>query len=363
MKKIALFLGAGASAPYGMPTTKDFLDKLGRDFPRRDLLEHGQYHDIEHILLILDQTIRFAKQEAGKYHCQIDSDFRDKAEKSKKAKKIIERLVRSHYKWSPSNNPVAEKILTTLIDLAKSDDQRATVFTTNYDTAIESYCEKADRKIDRIDGFKYNNTAKQNIWEENFRSNDDGLPTKVYLYKLHGSISWQEVEVDGKTAIVQKPDGSTPDRRSRDMYIRPSLDVKSEATHEEPYKSLFSNFKDELQSFRVCVVIGYSFRDKHILKEFIKFIKDGNILIAVSPTSAADFWDALKKQPPSYKMDKWNKKELYSMSYRPGDKAGFYAVRQKLDKSSMDTILDTITGIINNKRSADSMGSIVEATD
>lgn len=363
MKKMALFLGAGASVPYGMPTTKGFLDKLDDNFPRHDLLGHAKYTDVEYILVILDKTIDFARQEAGKYQCKRDGEFKEIAERSKDAKKTIDRMIRSYYKWTRPSNRAAEGILAPLIDLVKYGGQHVTIFTTNYDTAVENYCANAGRKIDRIDGFKYNKSARLNIWEDNFTSNDDTLPIKVHLYKLHGSMSWQKDEVGGKTVIVQKPDGSTPDRRSKDMYIRPSLDVKRKATRADPYRAIFRRFKKHLRSFDACIVIGYSFRDKHIRGEFLEFIRHGGLLIAISPTAAADFWASVKGQPLSREMVEWGRKPLCCMSYRPGNKARFYAVHQRLGENDMDTLVDTITGIIDNKRSADNIGSIVGAAD
>ena len=66
--KIALFLGAGASVPYGMPTTRELRDKIQDDdvdFPRKDLMDSAQFPDIEHILSALDELISFASTRAG----------------------------------------------------------------------------------------------------------------------------------------------------------------------------------------------------------------------------------------------------------------------------------------------------------
>lgn len=171
--KIALFLGAGASAPYGMPTTVELWDKIRRgnlDFPRKDLLDSDDFPDIEHVLSVLDQLIRFADSRAGRLCAEFaasapDAEKHDSPEHpfakrlksyiedSRRSKEIVEQVIAEHYKWDPSNSENAEKILRPLFDLARSRVGHVTVFTTNYDTSIEEYCKASDRRIERIDGF------------------------------------------------------------------------------------------------------------------------------------------------------------------------------------------------------------------
>lgn len=100
--RIALFLGAGASAPYGMPTTEKLREKLGRDFPRQDLLKGNQFPDAEHILQVLDDEIRFAKTPAGEYHRGINPSFDEAIKNSERARSHLENLVRLSYIWNSS---------------------------------------------------------------------------------------------------------------------------------------------------------------------------------------------------------------------------------------------------------------------
>ena len=356
MKRTALFLGAGASVPYGMPTTRGLMKKLGRSFPRRDLL--GKYLDIEHILQILDQEARIAKSNAGIHHCKINQALRDNLDRTEGAKKTIEDLIRSHYDWDPQHDSTADGILKPLLKLAKSDEDHITIFTTNYDTVIERYAEKRDRNIDLINGFKPHPTAHAHVWKESFTPNNN-MPIKAFLYKLHGSLSWQKIDVGGEESIAERPRESVSTLGTRDMYIRPSLDIKKEATQTQPYAAIRRKFSNLLASFDVCVAIGCSFRDEHIFKEFVKFIRHGGTLIAISPTASNDFLRALKR-PLSDMTAKWGESSLYSMSYRPGERQRFYAVQQKLGEDDTDVIMDTINGIIAGSRSPHILGSIAE---
>lgn len=356
MKKIALFLGAGASVPYGMPTTKGLMENLEGRFPRPDLLD--KYPDVEHILQILDQEVRIVKTKAGNHHCSINNDFRDNLSKTILSKLLIDSTIRQDYKWDPSYNQTAEEILGALFKLAMYDRKYVTIFTTNYDSVIERYTENPDRRMDLINGFKPHPTAHAHVWKESFTGNND-MPIKVFLYKLHGSLSWQKIDVGGEQVVAEKPEESAPDSGLTDAYIRPSLNIKKEARQVEPYAAICGRFVDLLPSFDVCIVIGCSFRDKYIFKEFTKFIQHGT-LISISPTSSGDFMRALKRKSSPANAAKWKEKPLCSMSYRPGEKQRFYAVQQELGGCDMDAIVDTINRIITGHASPHIIGSIVE---
>lgn len=151
--RIALFLGAGASVPYGMPTTEKLREKLGQDFPRPDLMMDKQFTDAEQILQALDDEIDFAKTMAGVHHCTIDSKFDERIKNSSLARDKVDELVRSSYVWNTSTGSTAVDISGALFELVKTSNGDVTVFTTNYDVAIENYCEHANLATECIDGF------------------------------------------------------------------------------------------------------------------------------------------------------------------------------------------------------------------
>ena len=205
--RIALFLGAGASVPYGMPTTRELRDKIKDDdvdFPRKDLLDSDQFPDIEHILSVLDQLIAFAASRAGMLYMKftgIESGsgnyvhsidtlsnevFVSYVGHSHASKSAIEELITENYRWNPSNDETAEKILGSLFDLAKSNDDHVTIFTTNYDTVIESYCRGANRRIECVDGFKFHDARNAIVWDGRFAPQNGAFQSKVFLYSSTG---------------------------------------------------------------------------------------------------------------------------------------------------------------------------------
>ena len=412
---IALFLGAGASVPYGMPTTEELWReiKAGKtSFPRRDLLTNGEFPDIEHVLHALDELITFGQSRSGRlyslhakkmskdYSSRMEklfgqasnpaydrvagntlgqrfrttaaklsssmSTFDDYASASRSAKKIIENTITKEYRWDSSRAPIAEKVLGPLFELAKSREGRVTVFTTNYDVVVERYCENSDGRVKCIDGFRFDEAKRMIVWEDKFSTDDDACRrTDVFLYKLHGSTNWLAGNADAPGTIVQKPDGSESAGPASDMYIRPSLDVKDEATQKEPYATILGRFTKTLPLFDACVVIGYSFRDPHICGRLVEFATNGGLLIAVSPTAAADFWkNALQEEPPTDTKAEQEHTGQRGMKFTSGGRQGlFYPVHKKLDQDGIGSVVDEIKSIIRDAPPSRQAASAAEASD
>ena len=380
--KIALFLGAGASAPYGMPTTKELRDRLkygNLDFPRKDLLDYDRFPDIEHILSMLDELITFADSRAGQLYAESggdDSDdgssgppriifstrrlhkdrehtisavtFKTHVDHSRKSKEIIEQLITENYKWNPTNNSRLVQILRPLLDLARSKEGHVTIFTTNYDTAIEIYCGSTTRKTECVDGFKLHTAKRIPVWDGKFLPRNEKYYKKVILYKLHGSMNWLADKSGGRDRIVHKPDTYASNDRARDMYIRPSFDTKDEAEQKEPYATILHEFRQALPKFDMCIAIGYSFRDRHISEELVKFAKNGGILFLIDPRATTNFQKYALGERPTPRKKKWRAKDgLYRMPFVSSNRNGIvYALNEKLATDSVNDIIGVIKPLI-----------------
>ena len=378
--RTALFLGAGASVPYGMPTTKELWDRIrddNSDFPRADIFQSDQFPDIEHVLLVLDQLFDFLQSREGKLFAgymksrpdneEYNPDevlfaakkFNTYVENSRRSKDAIERFITRHYKWDPPNNETAELILGPLFAFVRSEDGHVTIFTTNYDTAIEEYCRISGHKTECVDGFKFDDVKRMVTWDGKFVPRNDDLTRKVFLHKLHGSMNWLADDSGNRGSIVQKPDTSASDDRARDMYIRPSLDTKDVATRKEPYATILSQFCSTLPSFDMCIVVGYSFRDPHISKELVKFAKSGKLLVLLSPTAASDFENnALIEEPPTDGQSRWidDDDDIQLMYLGSGSSTGtVYAMNKSLNIDTAPPIIDylkVIVGGVSSRKTA-----------
>lgn len=360
--KLALFLGAGASVQYDMPTTNTLKEMLREaQFPFEGILTRRDYPDVEYILPALDDIIHFSESDGGEFWAACTGDqFRDMISRAKTAKQIIEREIFSRYKWDAFYDTVAQSLLSRLFSLVKSEKGHATIFTTNFDTAIEEYCGKRDRNIRCVNGFTPHSSRDMHVWRGNFRAGDDPRP-KIFLYKLHGSLSWQKQNIDGRDTIVHKTDTRAAEDPSNDVFIRPTLNVKGKILEEEPYRTIIKEFNRILPSFDACIVIGYSFRDTHISARLVDFIRRGKTVVALSPTATADFsMHALNNTQTAGDVQNWNAKEICSFSFMgKGTHGFFYGIHKKFDADG----ISTIKHVLESKPTNYNVGSIPQTNE
>ena len=135
------------------------------------------------------------------------------------------------------------------------------IFTTNYDTIIETYIGTKGEFYEFYDGFTYRNSQRRNgDWNpEGYNENR----YKIKLLKLHGSID----QYIGKEGIIKTP--PEPHRHENAM-IYP---MREKEIYKDPFFELFTRLKTCLCSEKICVVIGYSFRDEHIKSIFFDAVK------------------------------------------------------------------------------------------
>lgn len=159
---------------------------------------------------------------------------------------------------------------------------RTKLFTTNYDSAFETAASRIHFTV--VDGFSH--TIPQEFDSSYFsydlvRRDDDGstpnyIPNVFHLYKLHGSIDWQQ---EGNRIVKQ----STP-KKPVLIYPRHS---KFELSYESPFLDLISRFQAALrQTETSLLVVGFGFNDKHLTQPILSAIKSnvGLRTFVVSPS-------------------------------------------------------------------------------
>ena len=305
--KIALFLGAGASMPFGKPTTPIMRSKLIEKFASasdpyylRDFLRCEKFEDIEHVLQSIKDIKEFLEGYGGKFFSWSDTplqiNFQDRMRKFdssfflediERIDKIVKQEIFNHYSWKHEKNEGENlfKIYDAVFNFLKESSDKIQVFTTNYDQAIEVYSNKKD-ELRLVDGFKFNESSGEFIWKNGDFSYCDNLKDgkiNVYLYKLHGSLNWKEhkskqIEKTREETITSDP------KFLRNMLIYPTLSPK-DGYEEQPFGSLLKVFETEFQKIDVCIIIGFSFRDQHINRIFHDFSSRGKELIIISPSS------------------------------------------------------------------------------
>ena len=170
--------------------------------------------------------------------------------------KEIEKLYQSFYK----------KLMYRENNLSKVN-----IFTTNYDLFNEKamddlgiiYCNGFSGNINRyFNPMTFNYAYVEQIGLSDTKYNP--LDQYVYLYKLHGSINWIEIETEDEKLFKIKEIQNPCFKEDKNIMIYPTP-TKQSSSFSSPYSDLFREFQKKLlQQDNILVVIGYSFADEHI---------------------------------------------------------------------------------------------------
>ena len=362
--KITLFLGAGASMSFGKPTTsklrkillaKSYADTF-HNFILRSLLQVEKFTDIEYVLQAIKDIVDFSDSVGNDYfsslgyqatfrhtmlvHGSNSYTFDQVIAELKKVYDTLKREIFENYSWKHMDEE--DKNLTSIYDriiplLGKFSDE-IHIFTTNYDQAIEIYCDK-NSNLQCVDGFVHDVGIRKNIWAKgdyDYLGKKEGI-TNVYLYKLHGSLNWKKhIQYN----FVRTDEESIPSdpKFTDNMLIYPALSPKDDGKNNEPYKTILAKFDNYMNNAQVCIVIGFSFRDEHINEVFERFYESGKVLIVFSPHAVRDFRkNILHETPSEQELAEWEK--LSSMNIK--DKV--FLIQKKIEVGTVDDIVREIT--------------------
>lgn len=222
---------------------------------------------------------------------QLDVTFLQAAEREIKTK-IIEKVK------SVVPDPITHgsEYSTYIISLQKYSDffrkiiksrrpsqPRLKIFTTNYDKVIESICDV--NGITCNSGFdgEYIRTFNSNNFELNMALKPNGQNTLfyqnyLYLYKLHGSIDWQNIEIDGLNTLTQQ-------RQASESSVIYPCSSKYANSLENPFGDLFRKLGESVSLPQsVIITLGYGFGDTHINDIIGRSLKNPSVqLIIINP--------------------------------------------------------------------------------
>ena len=319
--KVSLFLGAGASADYPMPTTRGLKEDLAKKHAEdekvggtgggekdvwSDLLSDSNDLDIEHVLLLADTIDGLKGTEHGSHLIRNSGRLGKRLEEAAKVGEAARREVFRRYAWDSILDEAAVRLLGPLVGMARAlnEDGQVAVFTTNYDRAVEEFCEGTDLRM--YDGFRLDSKTGRRVWKGEFgdggdkdgKADEAAGPGAVRLYKLHGSLDWKYTAKHGVLRIDY--DGASDGAHYKDTLMHPSLADKGRDLALDPYRTIHDLFRKELESSDACVVVGSSLRDPRIADELRRFAeRDGATLIVVGPSAYEDVnRRILGREPP-----------------------------------------------------------------
>lgn len=277
LKNINFLFGSGTS--NGAIPTMDGLFKELKFDKKKEVDEKEEFERIVNkVGKNLEATLEIMYS-ARTYYDGILTDDESVEEYKKLYNRVIHRI--EEYIFNSINvdmaNDASKKVLEYYktfyqkIALRNKDLSRIRVFTTNNDLFNETALDSLN--IHYINGFggglrKYFNPALFNYtWSKRMDTSIDKyepVENMVYLYKIHGSINWQETEhkMNNYFNIEELSPQQLSSEKSILIYPTPTKQDKSLGM---PYVDLFREFQNKLlEPHSVLFIIGYGFNDRHV---------------------------------------------------------------------------------------------------
>ena len=306
-----LFVGAGASIPFGYQTTDQFITEIRNmslDPAETEIFNfyaEAPNATIEDIIRALDIRIKesdnpLLRQETllpfrtvaienaeQKNNLQTQSqELAPNLEKRLSAYKTLKAKIISQLYISYSDRPELEKaweVYKDYIDIVRQrNGDIVPIFTTNYDRVIECLADIHDSDVNQVvRGFKQQKRGipRNPIWAPEGVFDQEPKGDKVFLFKLHGSLNWR---IDKRDQLREAEEGlfELRDLWKENVLIPPgTVDFQ----YGEPYQSLRTYLEGYLEKAQTCVVIGYRFDDPTIRDIFVRSLERDLRLIMLNP--------------------------------------------------------------------------------
>ena len=206
-----------------------------------------------------------------------------------------------------------------------------------------------------IDGFKYDENSDRSIFNlQSFGTENESeiasSKKRLFLYKLHGSLTWKKFSDSKIIKMLYNEDHPQKDAINGITLVSPTRTPK-DTESDPPYTELIELFKNRIQDFDVCIVVGYSFRDS-LNEKFMDFLsKKEKLLIVISPEATPNIMmNFLKKKimlsseipPEAYKCEQI--KEGIQFINEPN----ILLINNYMSSETIDDILRIICGFLYN---------------
>ena len=262
--KCAFFFGAGASASVDMPTTAEMKRFLMDDVRFRTLERHIIFKDIEDVYTRIEELSNHLIQ---LYMVERDDRWSTKLnfEEELKLDAKIGELRRPVIEWQDQFkakiqeylvdrlNPLPNTVQSykALLEKLHKPDADLKIITTNYDLLLDKALGP-----DLNDGFVSDDGSPVKRWRNRWEEH----PFRPTLVQLHGAINWRnDWPSNRKNRGIKK----LPTASQEPMTL--PLTLKDKDYSRDPYSRMFAKFEQIIADVDLCVVIGYTFRDRKIL--------------------------------------------------------------------------------------------------
>lgn len=263
-----IVLGSGASVPFNLPSMRSLGDYIKKNISFTDAKDIAQFErfkslfdkngDLESTLLQLKLRENVLNQIVFKtWEIVNKADI-----------EAYEQLINRTIDFPLAN--LTEYLLSTT-------GKKLSIITTNYDRLAEYAGSFANAVISTGYSQNYIGHFSKNINSNNL-ANLKGYKGLVNIWKVHGSLDWfQTFEEEN----IQLPLRHTIPLNHKPSIVTPGLSKFSE-THNEPYRTIFTQADTEMELANGFLCIGYGFNDKHVQPKLINQIKNSKPIIVIT---------------------------------------------------------------------------------
>lgn len=299
---VSLFLGSGGSRYPGLPTSGEIIEKT--DFKNNPMynmiLEKCESGDIEEVLQKVGQCKQWIDDGDnifdGWIHKILQYQPSSNVSRNRNPRLSLPSLSNTCanmetqvVKLLPSLFSVNEEQKTKIINLYQpfldfiaKINKTIDIFTTNYDPVIEKFVHgQPSGRYQYEDGFpseKISEFSLQTLWN----SISNGNRIKLNLYRLHGGLDWYKAtnKITNLETIHRNFDLAEVSSDQR-VLVPPVLgkNVKDDVL----LNPIYDSFAKKFLEYDICIVIGFSFRDKDIADIISQRIKNNKKTMLIGP--------------------------------------------------------------------------------
>lgn len=263
-----IILGSGASVPFKLPSMWVLGDHIKKSVNFTNAADQNQFNkfieefdktgDLESTLTNLPLRTNVLSEIVNKtWELVNESDL-----------EAYEYFIKKNNEFPLSN------LLEHFLDTA---GKKVSIITTNYDRLAEYASSLAKAVI--CTGYSQNLIGHfSNSIQSNNLASLKGYKGQVNIWKVHGSLDWFKSKEDEniQLPIRQKiPEDYSP------LIVTPGLSKYSE-THNEPYRTIFTQADSEIEQANGFLCIGYGFNDIHVQPKLITQIKNNKPIIVIT---------------------------------------------------------------------------------
>jgi hypothetical protein len=361
LRQLMLFLGAGASAPAGLPLVREFFEHV--DFPpdrgfRAACLRVAQLieaeegrsapgdlkgYDAENLFGRLEMLSQTEALLQHPLKIPVSATTNIGVSPRELLDFLKREVVRIYGKTPPSHSlpPVPTRApdyqpLLGVLHMAAPIEDPLRVLTTNYDTLVEEFFSSKVNSEWLHQGYRaklvtgFSESGSRAFRPQTFAAKSAPGERLVHFIKLHGSVSWKlQRRLGGQTVV--ETGGFTAPTGEHDCVLY--FGYKS-VPQEEPFKTLHNQLKDGLLRPGTMIVIGFQFADPYIRETFDFALRANKTLRLIcclrrSPESNTPLKNLMEAFPEQISVLRGRDKEPVPF----GDRGFYEALRAALEES------------------------------